>query len=239
MTTELITAPIPTEIDTTRVSSLGQEISVRCKALAVIDSQDKADEAGRIIKDAAKVKGIVEAELDPVRVATHRAWKSACDIINRHLSFTDDVKALSGRVAGYITAEREKAERARREAEAKARAEAEAAAKAERDRLIEQAAEMEKQGMTKAAERTMKEAEKVEAAPIQVQAPIVPDAPKVSGLTTRDNWKARLIDIGQVPREYLCFDQKAADAFARATKGTKNVPGIEFYNDPSTVNLGR
>lgn len=239
MSTELITTPIPTEIDTTRIAPLGQDIIDRCNALSIIDSQDKANDAGDVIKLAAKVKGTILAELDPLRVTTHTAWKNVCALINKHTAFEEHTKQLGARVARYITAEREKVETERRRLEAEARAEAERAAQAERDRLMEQAAEMERQGLDRAAERAMAQAERVEAAPIQVQAPYVPPAPKVESMTTRDNWSAKLIDLSLVPAEYLMFDQKAADAFARATKGAKQVPGIEFVNNPVSVNLGR
>lgn len=239
MSKELITTPIPTEIDTTRITPLGEEITRRCNELAVIDSPEKANEAGEVIKLAAKYKAQVEADLGPLKAQTHAAWKKVCDLINKHTSFEAEATKLKSRVAAYLTAEREKALAEQRRLEAEARAEAERKAQEERDRLIQQAAEMEAQGMNRAAERTLAEAERVEAAPIQVQATPKVEATKVAGLATRDNWSAKLIDITKVPAEYLMFDQKAADAFARATKGTKQVPGIEFVNNPSTINLGR
>lgn len=67
-----------------------------------------------------------------------------------------------------------------------------------------------------------------------VQAP--PPAPAVirteSGTVSgRDNWKARVLDFKLLPDEYKLPNEQMLNALARSTKGTRPIPGVEFYND--------
>jgi hypothetical protein len=68
--------------------------------------------------------------------------------------------------------------------------------------------------------------------PVVIVAPPVTKAPpKVSGVSTRLVWKARVTDLLLVPREYLVVDEAKLGAMARATKGTVSIPGVEFYSE--------
>jgi len=67
--------------------------------------------------------------------------------------------------------------------------------------------------------------------------PVVPIAaveskvPKIAGVSTRTDWKHRIVCEASIPREWLIPDDKKIAAFARATKGTITIPGIEFYSE--------
>lgn len=68
--------------------------------------------------------------------------------------------------------------------------------------------------------------------PVVIAAPVVAkEAPKVSGVSTREVWKFRVTDPAAVPREYLVVDEQKLGAMARSTKGTVTVPGVEFYSE--------
>ncbi len=127
-------------------------------------------------------------------------------------------------------------EEARAKAEAARRA-AEEANAAERARLLREAEAAER----KAAAAAVKVEAKVEQA-ASVTAPVVEVStvtPKIEGSSVRKTWKARVTDIAQVPREYLIVNQQALDAFAKATKGSVKLPGVEFYEEQSLAIGGR
>lgn len=57
-------------------------------------------------------------------------------------------------------------------------------------------------------------------------------APKTAGVSTRFEWRARVVDPMKVPRMFLIVDEKALAAYAKATKGRCPVDGVEFYEAP-------
>ena len=74
-----------------------------------------------------------------------------------------------------------------------------------------------------------------------VAAPIQPTYQKANGVSTRENFKARVTDLkklalavakGQVPISYIEPNMQALNARAKADKLTMNVPGVVAYNDP-------
>jgi len=117
-----------------------------------------------------------------------------------------------------------------------------------RQRAAQEAAE-EKERADRAAQAFFAEeagvpAEQVEAitsAPIlAVAEPVAPSYKRVSGISTRDNWVARVTDIkklclavakGQVSVEYVLPNQQALDKRAKADKTTLNIPGVVPYNN--------
>ena len=57
-------------------------------------------------------------------------------------------------------------------------------------------------------------------------------APKTAGVSTRFEWRARVVDPMKVPRMFLVVDEKALAAYAKTTKGKFPVDGVEFYEAP-------
>lgn len=57
----------------------------------------------------------------------------------------------------------------------------------------------------------------------------------VQGVSTRKTWKCKVVDVDKIPREYLIPDAKLLNAIAAATKGTKVIPGVEFYSEDVMV----
>lgn len=65
----------------------------------------------------------------------------------------------------------------------------------------------------------------------------VPFAPKLtrtdqgkSGLV--DHWKFRVVDLEKLPREYMVPDEAMLNSIAQKQHDKKQVPGVEFYNEP-------
>lgn len=116
-------------------------------------------------------------------------------------------------------------ERIRREQEAKLRREAEEKARKEQERLQARAEKAEANGKAEKAEELREQAEQV-----QVVAPVLaPTVQKVDGVSVRKNWKARVVDASLVPRQWLVVDEKKLDQIAKATKGSMDIPGVEFF----------
>lgn len=73
---------------------------------------------------------------------------------------------------------------------------------------------------------------------------VVPEAAsKVSTfsgtLSTRANWKYRVVDIEKVPRAYMVIDSSQLTAIAKHHHDLKPIPGIEFYNEPGLATRPR
>jgi hypothetical protein len=111
--------------------------------------------------------------------------------------------------------------------------------------LADREAEEERNRAAIVAEEAGATAEEVQAiaeAPTLAIAPPVPMTyQKASGVSKRDNWKGRVVDIkklclaiakGQVPANYVLPNEAAINARAKADKNTLNVPGVVAYNEP-------
>jgi hypothetical protein len=98
-------------------------------------------------------------------------------------------------------------------------------ARRERDRLRKQAEKIKGDELRQAR---LEEAEEVEAPVVQVAIP-----QKVKGVATKRTWKARVIDLNKVPRQFMIVDMKALNALAKATKGSMVVEGVEFFEESS------
>jgi len=66
------------------------------------------------------------------------------------------------------------------------------------------------------------------------------ESPKAEGISTRANWKAKLLDLrtlvaaiadGKAPISLVMLDTSAANKYAKALRNTMKVPGLDFYND--------
>jgi hypothetical protein len=75
-----------------------------------------------------------------------------------------------------------------------------------------------------------------------LSAPVVPrivkldsTVPMTPGLSMTDTWSYRIVNIGQIPREYMMPDEKKIGAMVRASKGTVVIPGVEVVKGTSVA----
>lgn len=61
-----------------------------------------------------------------------------------------------------------------------------------------------------------------------VAAVSIPTAPP-AGVQERKQWTWELVDISQVPREFLCVDEKRVNAELRAIKDGLTIPGLRIF----------
>ena len=193
----------------------------------VVSTKADADQA---MTRLSELKGIRRKWCDywkPLKDAAKAAHSAICGKENEGTAIIDDAeRTVKGKVLAWQQAERAKADEAQR----KAQAEADEAARRERERLEKEAARL--KTPEKKQER-LEQAAAVAAPVVMVAAPVVTAA----GTATRSTFKAECVDLaaliaaavpGSLAASFLVFDQKAADAFARATKGKTPVAGVRF-----------
>lgn len=189
----------------------------------------KAD-ADAAMTRLSEIKGIRKNWCDywkPLKDAAKAAHSAICAKENEGTAIIDQAEtSVKGKVLAWQQLERVKAEEIQR----KAQAAADEAARRERERLEKEAAKL--KTPEKIQER-LEQAAAVAAPVIAVEAPVV----EACGSSLRTTWKSECVDMaaliaaavpGSLAASFLVFDQKAADAFARATKGATKVPGVKF-----------
>ena len=156
----------------------------------------------------------------------------------RRLQAIEDEKNRVERERLAVEAEKQ------RQAEAKAKADAEAARQLaedaddnssaiERERLIAEAAEKDRIAAEAAAVAKAKEVEAAQTVAQKIT--VASTVAKQAGESVRTTWKARVVDALLVPRAYLMVNEKALDSYAKDTKGTMQIPGVEFYEEKIIV----
>jgi hypothetical protein len=171
---------------------------------------------------------VVELFADPKKKA-HEAHKAICDSESKLLKPLNEAESTYSRMmSAYRIELQRKAEeerlRSQREAEEKVRKEREALlAKAEKQLDI---------GNDEKAAELIEKSEQVIPIPTF---DISYEPPKVAGLNFKSNWTFEVIDINQVPREYMMVDEKKIGAVVKAMKKDTNIPGIKVYDTGSVA----
>lgn len=174
-----------------------------------------------------------------------KAYSTYKDLLEKEKEALAPAATDRAKVKGLLVAYDD--EQARIAAEEQRRLE-EIARKDAEDRRIAEAAALEREASQEQDESLrdvlLAEAQGIFDAPTEVVTVSVQKAtPKVSGVTLRDNWKARQtvkvkvlakeVGMGKQEENFLLPNYSALDAAAKASKGTRKIPGVEFYNDRS------
>lgn len=155
-------------------------------------------------------KGITEFCEENVRSA-NAAWKAATSMRKQLLAPTEMAEEIiRGKLRGFAVAE----EARRFEQEKKIREEQVKAAKEEREKQTE----------------LNGDEEWTPAPPPQVRVETALDS---GGFRT--DWRFRIVDEEQIPREYLMADTKAIGAVVKAQKERCKIPGVEIYTEKIPV----
>lgn len=186
-----------------------------------IATPDAFAEAGEGLK---RIKGAARRVLEFFRPMKQRADEAKRAILDaeKKLAFPlDEAEDLAKRkMLIYQRAEEEKCQIETR----RLQAEADDKARREREALQAKAAQM------KTAAKQQEYAERA----ASVMAPVVQVAaqvPKVSGVSTKKLWQARVVDAGKVPRDFLLVDERKLDQYAKAMREMAKVEGVEFYQE--------
>jgi hypothetical protein len=220
-----------------------QAMAVQVQAMAITDADTYAA-AGEWLRTVAAYLKKVNEVMGPIVQAAHRAHQVAVQQRDALLRPAEGAKRILGeRMAAWETEQRRRAQEAaaaarreqeRLEAEARAAAlaaEARLRKEAEDQRLAE-AAQLEQRGDAVGASKLLEAPVPVPVvtpAPVFAPAPPVPVAPKVEGVSYRDDYDFEIFDPGQIPREYLVPDEKKIRAVVKAMRASALIPGVRVF----------
>ena len=199
-------------------------------AITKIVSQETYDQAAlTLVKVVQPFRKRWAEYWSPLKKAAHEAHAA---IVAKFNEGDEPAKRAENAIKAELRRWDDEQARIREELQRKAQKEAEEKESAAR---AAQAAFAEEEG-------ALEEAEAIASAPLVAVAEPVPETyQRVSGISKRENWKARVTDLkklcaaiakGQVPVNYVLPNEAVLNARARADKLTMNVPGVQAYNDP-------
>ena len=207
------------------------KIVVWSTALRVLNSDDRAL-ALSTLKQVKEKRSAIVAFFEPMKTAAHAAWKK---IVAAEKEWTDKCDAVESSVKRVVLAYDDEQAKILAREQARLQAEADEAARKERERLKKEAARLK---TPEKREERLAQAASVAAPVIQVAAP-----EKMEGVSTRKVWSAQIVSMADLVKaaasgnelamSFLCFNQSAAAATARATKGAVTVPGVKFVESGS------
>lgn len=151
------------------------------------------------------------------------AKTAVMDFFKRPLKLLEQAETgLKTAILNYDKAEA----RARAIEEARIKATLEAEAAKQREALKAEAAAALKQGDEVTARAAFQESKLVQPAPVvAIAKPIQHE----NGSSTRTRWLAEVVDVNQIPREYLVPDYKRLRELANVNKGQNAPAGVRFY----------
>lgn len=188
--------------------------------LVVFNNETRTEVIGGLRSVKKRRAGIVEF-FALMKSTTHKAWKAT---VSKEKSYTDILDRVERIVKDKVLVYDHAEEKKRREEQQRLQAIADRKAEQERQRLLKEAEKLK----TPELKEERLEAAAAVATPVVEVAPVIE---KQKGEATRKIWKARVVDPDKVPKEWWIIDEKALDAFARATKGNKEVPGVQIYDE--------
>ena len=183
------------------------------------ESRENMVAVGRSVKT---IRAKIVEFFEESRRSAHKTWKAICA---NESTFTDRLDAVEKKAKRVVTKYDDEQDVIRERERARLQAIEDAKARKEQERLMKQA---EKIQTPERSEALMEEAANIIAPVVQVE-----EKEKSKGESTRKIWKSRVIDINKVPRVFMVVDEKALNAYAKATKGVVPVEGIEFYQESS------
>lgn len=172
----------------------------------------------------------------PLKGKAYASWK---ELVAREKEVLDVCDAAERLVKGKAGAWYQEQERKRQAEQARLQAEADERYRREQERLRRAA---EKLKTPELREQRLAEAEYIPPPVVTV-----PQVDQADGVAVRKTWRAEVVDMaaliaaatpGSVAASFLCVNQKVADSFARSTRGSVVVPGVQFIEE-STLAVRR
>ncbi len=201
------------------------------KAASLIVCDEESYRAGaECLKGIKMLRAQIAGDLDPQIKRAHEAHKELLALKAKHDAPLNDAEATLKRSMGAYHEAQERLRAAEQQRlDAKARFIEEA-------RVLALAAAMETEAQAVGDPTLQAEAECLLAAPVQAMAePVAPSTPKVEGVTYRDVWSYRVVNLALVPAEWFVLDEKRLAAHVRANKDKHGVTGIEAVKESVVV----
>lgn len=200
----------------------------RAQQIAITDSETFA-RAGVVLRDMKAVRKEIAETFGPIIQSAHATWKEAIAQRKRvEAPLEDAERHVKAKVSAYLQAEEQsrRVETARLAAQAKAE---------DDERRLEEAGALEAAGEPEAAERVLDKPTFQPPPP-----PVSRPAPKAAGISSRELWRADVVDLtalvrsvaaGDAPISLLTVDPKVLGGLVRSLKGELKLPGIKVTCD--------
>ena len=188
-----------------------------------IKSQADYDTAVEFLKQVKGKSKELEIKRKGITTPIDTAKKAVMDLFRpTQDALTDIERSVKKEMIRYTNEQ----DRIRREKEEKLREQARREEERKRKQLEARAQKAEEKGKDEKAEELREQAEQV-----SIVAPILPSQPKTEGIKYVEKWRAEIVNIKEIPREYLIPDMQALNKIAAATKGKLQIPGIIFKSE--------
>ena len=190
-----------------------------------ITSQEDYEQGGKYLTGIKTRMKQISEYWKPAKEAADKAHKQ---LVAKEKQMLKPLQEAESIIKRTMLTYQQAVEKARREAEAEARRRQEEEAR----RLLEEAVKAEEKGDDQAAAIHMAMAEVVSDMPA---APVV-EKPTAQGTSIRKTRKARVVDEKLVPAyfngmELRSINMSVLNSLAKTTKGTMQIPGVEFYEE--------
>lgn len=201
----------------------------------ILDSPTMFAECGELIITLTKLERSIEAERQDMVKPINESKDKVQAFFKRHSEPVQQALAiLKRKYADYQAVQKRIADEEQRLANVAAEAERRrlhAEAEAENERLaalLESDASNDE--IAEASATTSAKVEELQMQAAMVVAPVVSAMPaKVSGISSRENWKYEVTDLSLIPREYLMIDDKKISGVVKAMKAETKILGIRPY----------
>jgi len=212
------------------------ESTIRAATSLKIDTDSQYENAGKFTLCIRSLYNKVNEERINITKPLDEAKKEVMDIFRIPLEQLESAKKIvDSALANYHLQKQKEIKEAEEKAVEHARLEEEKKKKA----LEEKAIKAEASGNELKAEILREKAEILHVPVIHKPMPI---APKVSGISMRTTWKAKVVDFKKIPANFYINDPKVQsaissvmDALAKATKGGIGVDGVIFEQITTTA----
>src|SRR5574343_361117 len=174
----------------------------------IVDSIESVHIASSYLKECKERLIKINETFDPIVEKAHAAHKEALAQKKKH---SDPVAQAKKIIGSKVAAFESEQQRIRLEKERIAREEAR---KVQEEQRLAEALLLQDAGMTEEAESVL-----TTERPLEIQK--TEEAPKIEGLSFRENWCFEVVDVNQIPREFLIVNEKAIGAVVRSKKEKK------------------
>lgn len=198
-------------------------------ALLQVTTPEEYTNAGNFLKTIKAAQKKVTDFFGPMK---QKAFEAHKEITKQESAMVGPLRDAEQKIKSSMLTYQSQEERKRFEAERKAQEEADKKAMAERARLEREAAKLKTPELK---EQRLEMAAAVVAPVVSVASVI----PVIQGQNIVKRWKAKVVNLDAVPREWMIVNQSALDAFARSTKGAVKVAGVEFVESANLASSSK
>lgn len=205
-------------------------IAEHAKVVRITDESSYVAACALLLDNIKPTRVKWKAYWEPLRESAYKSYKGIMDRMNEG---EKPLELAENQVKQEIARWTQEQERIRQAEQRKAQEEAERLEREQREAEALQAIDA---GMDEDQVDAMLSAPAVAVAPV-----LAPTYQKAAGVSMRDNWRARVIDLrklcaavakGLVAETYVLPNESALNKRAQAEKFTMNIPGVMAHNEP-------